>query len=180
MQKESKENDDEQVKEESEAHKAQIESEDSAKEQAELKDRLLRMAAEFDNYKKRVAKDIDNSKEMGRADVISKLLPTVDEFELAIGSFDKKDEHLKGIELIYSNLMSTLRGFGLREVEVDGKFDPYRHEIMLVQQSDKEDGTIINVVRKGYMLNAVMLRPASVIVAKSETPKDEKNEKKSE
>lgn len=144
---------------------------------AELKDRLLRLAAEFDNYKKRVAKDIDISKEMGRADVISKLLPTLDEFEIALDSFDKKDEHLKGMSLIYSNLMSTLKGFGLREVDSSGKFDPYKHEIMLVKESEKDDDTIIEVIRKGYMLNTLMLRPASVIVAKHEEAANKKEEK---
>lgn len=136
-------------------------------ERAEMKDRLVRMAADFDNYKKRVAKDIDNSMEKGRIDVITKLLPTVDEFGLALESFDKTDGHLKGMSLIYANMMSTLKGFGVREIEAEGKFDPYKHEIVLVQESDKdEDDVIVKVVRKGYMLNTIMLRPASVIVAK--------------
>ncbi len=178
---EESKNDDKKADKEGEIE--EVEAEEVASEGAELKDRILRMAAEFDNYKKRVAKDIDNSKEAGRADVISKLLPTVDEFELAINSFDKKDEHLKGISLIYSNLMSTLRGFGLREIQADGKFDPYKHETMLVQESDEEDGKIVKVVRKGYMLNTIMLRPASVIIAKSKAPQEgekKENEKKSE
>src|SRR5271166_3719664 len=105
------------MEEEPQGAEAQAELGGDAKEQAELKDRLLRLAAEFDNYKKRVAKDIDNSKEMGRADVITKLLPSLDEFELAIDSLDKKDEHVKGISLVYGNMMNTLKGFGLREIE---------------------------------------------------------------
>jgi molecular chaperone GrpE len=142
-------------------------------EAAELKDRLLRMAAEFDNYKKRVAKDIDNSKDLGRADVISKLLPTLDEFELAMASMGKEDENHKGIALIYSNLISTLKGFGLREIDAKGKADPYRHEIVMAQKSDTEDGTIIGVVRKGYMLNEIMIRPASVIISQNDAEKQE-------
>lgn len=149
--------------------KAEAEPKPEGKEEgnAELRDKLLRMAAEFDNYRKRVAKDIDSSKEAGRADVIARLLPTVDEFELALGSFNKDDEHVKGIALIYSNLMSTLKGFGLSEIKVDGKFDPYRHETVMAAESDRPEGEIIEVVRKGYMLNDIMIRPASVIVAKS-------------
>ncbi|MDE1859043.1 MAG: nucleotide exchange factor GrpE [Candidatus Micrarchaeota archaeon] len=162
--------DQENKKVEGKPEKAQAEESKAEPEEGEsdLKDRLLRLAAEFDNYKKRVAKDIANSKDMGRADAVSKLLPTLDEFELAINSFDKKDEHMKGISLVYSNFLNTLNGLGLREIEAVGKFDPYRHEIMLAKQSSEEDGTIIEVVRKGYMLNSVMLRPASVIVAKNE------------
>ncbi len=147
------------------------------KEAADLRDRLLRMAAEFDNYKKRVARDIDVSKESGRIDVISRLLPTVDEFELALDALDMEDEKLKGMSLIYSNMMSTLKGFGLREIDTDGKFDPYKHEIMLVQENDGEEGRILKVVRKGYMLNSFMLRPASVIVAKRVQQEDGKEKK---
>lgn len=149
-------------------------TEGAAKDEcAEVKDRLLRLAAEFDNYKKRVAKDIDNSKDVGRAEVISRLLSTMDEFELALGSFDKEDEHTKGIELIFSNFVSSLRSFGLKEIDVKGKFDPYKHEIMLGRESDKPDGEILEVVRKGYTLNNVMIRPASVIISKKEAGKQE-------
>jgi molecular chaperone GrpE len=167
----------EKPKNDKDGEKNAVQEGSEVREDAGLKDRLLRMAAEFDNYKKRVAKDMDNSKEMGRAEVISKLLPTVDEFELAIGAFESKDEHLKGIDLIYSNMMSTLHSFGLREIEVSGKFDPYRHEIMLAQESDKEDGAIIKVVRKGYLLNTIMLRPASVIVSKGSAQAEGKEKK---
>ncbi len=155
-------------------------SEEGAKSESSesdnLKDRVLRMAAEFDNYKKRVAKEIEGSKEAGKADIITKLLPTVDEFELALDSFGKDDEHRKGIALIYSNLMGTLKGCGLREIESRGKFDPYKHEIVLTRESKEEDGVIIEVIRKGYMLNNIMLRPASVIVSKMEEGKKENGE----
>ena len=150
---------------------------------AGLKDRLLRMAAEFDNYKKRVSKEMDSSKAMGRADAVAKLLPTLDEFELAMEAFSsrgKEDEHMKGVALVYSNLLSTLRGMGLREIASDGKFDPYRHEIVLVQESGREDGSIIEVVRKGYMLNDIMLRPASVIVSRKGAGDNNDKEKKGE
>lgn len=143
-----------------------------ADQNAQLRDRLLRLAAEFDNYKKRVAKDLDSSKELGRSEVVAKLLPTIDEFELAMRAFEKDDEHMKGMALIFSNLMSTLKGFGLREIDVTGKFDPYKHEIVLVRESEKDDGEIIEVVRKGYTMNNVMLRPASVIVSKPESGKE--------
>ena len=141
-----------------------------------LKDRILRMAAEFDNYKKRVAKEIEGSKEAGKAEVITKLLPAVDEFELALDALGKEDEHRKGIALIYSNLMGTLKNCGLHEIESHGKFDPYKHEIVLTRESKEEDGMIIEVIRKGYMLNNIMLRPASVIVSRKETGKEENGE----
>jgi molecular chaperone GrpE len=149
-----------------------------AEQVAELKDRLLRLAAEFDNYKKRVAKDLDGSKNIGRAEVISKLLPTVDEFELALNAFGKEDDHFKGMALVFSNFMSTLRSFGLREIKSDGKFDPYRHEIVLARDSDRPEGEILEVVRKGYMVDDMMVRPASVIISKNTVVNDGNGSKK--
>ena len=146
------------------------------KELADLKDRMLRLAAEFDNYKKRVAKDLSASSDKGKADIIAKLLPVIDEFELAISNMDVKQEHAKGISLIYSNFISTLKSAGLRELEVSGRYDPYKQDIILAEESDEEEGTILEVVRKGYAFNEIMLRPASVIVAKKRHVEQTKNE----
>jgi molecular chaperone GrpE len=151
------------------------EAEAEAKESGELRERLLRMAAEFDNYKKRVAKDIEGSKDLGHADVIARLLPIVDEFELALGALGKDEGNHKGVAMIYSNFVGILKGFGLKEIDARGKADPFRHEVVLTRESDREDGTIIEVVRKGYTINNVMLRPSSVIIAKKDTAG--KNEK---
>ncbi len=129
-----------------------------------VRERLLRLAAEFDNYKKRVAKEIDASKGMGRAEAVAKILPNMDEFDLAIAAMGKGDGE-RGMLLVYSNFTNTLKGLGLREIETTGTFDPYKHEIMLTRASDKKEGTILEVVRKGYTLNGIMLRPASVIVS---------------
>lgn len=145
---------------------------------SEIRDRLLRLAAEFDNYKKRVAKEMDGAKDVGKADAISRLLPTLDEFELALGSFGKQDEHMKGMELIFSNFISALKGLGLKEIDVGGRFDPYKHEIVLNRESSMPDGEILEVVRKGYVLNNIMLRPASVIISKYGAGADAQKEEK--
>lgn len=172
-------------KKENESDKAKAESEkepDMAKELEmqkkeydELKERMLRIAAEFDNYKKRVKKDIDDAERTGKASLISNILPVIDEFELAIMAMNgSKDSGVivKGIEMLYSNLMDRLEKEGLKAVEVGKLFDPYKHEIMMVKETDKEDGTIIEVVKKGYMFNDRLLRPASVIVSKSRNGND--------
>jgi molecular chaperone GrpE len=141
------------------------ESADSA-EIADLRDRLLRLAAEFDNYKKRVAKDIDSSKRLGKAELMRSIVPVLDEFELAINAKGLDDETAKGIELVYSNLVDSLKREGLCVIDTEGKFDPFRHEIMLTKESGEEDGTIIGVIRKGYSMGDILIRPASVIVSK--------------
>lgn len=140
-----------------------------AKEIDEVKDRLLRLAAEFDNYKKQAAKDMDGAKSMGKVELIKKLLPTLDEFELALyamGNAASDKEHARGVELVFSNISDALRSAGLKEIEAKGKYDPYKHEIVMIRESGEAEGTILEVVRKGYSFNGMMLRPASVIVSK--------------
>jgi len=159
-------------------------SADCEKELAEMKDRLLRLAAEFDNYKKRSAKEMDSAKNLGKAELTRMLLPALDEFELAMcalnGACDEKSKgHAKGIELVFSNIAGTLKNSGLKEIEAKGKYDPYKHEILMTRESKDEEGIILDVVRKGYMFNDLMLRPSAVIVSKGKETlnEDEKQTK---
>lgn len=144
-------------------------------EAAELKDRLLRMAAEFDNYKKRTSKEIENAKTLGKAELMRKLLTVLDEFQLAIEAIESKGENDKGIGLVFSNFRDALKKEGLTEIEAKGVFDPYKHEIMLAKNSKEPEGAIVEVVRKGYSLNGILIRPASVIVSNGK--QEEKQEK---
>ncbi|MGC8629030.1 MAG: nucleotide exchange factor GrpE [Candidatus Micrarchaeia archaeon] len=138
------------------------------KQIAELKDRLLRLVAEFDNYRKRAAEDMKSAKDLGKAELIAKLLPAIDSFEIAISSIiynPEQREKDKGFELVFSEFYDTLKKEGLEEIDTKGKYDPYKHEVVLTRPSDKEDGTIIEVIRKGYAFNGILLRPASVIIS---------------
>lgn len=158
----SQENQKQEGKEAQQAQQAQ----QANKEVEELRDRLLRLAAEFDNYKKMVQRDIDNAKNMGKAELIAKLLPAIDAFEIALLSMPEREkETVKGLELVFTELYDTLKKEGLEEIPAKGKLDPYKHEVLLARPSDKEEGTILEVVRKGYMFNGIMIRPASVIVS---------------
>lgn len=142
-------------------------------ESAELRERLLRLAAEFDNYKKRVAKEIDESKSLGKAEFVRKILPTLDEFELAIAAMDGGNGSAKGIEMVYANLLAALKAEGLQQIDGKGKADPYKHDVVMVREDGKEDGTIIEVVRKGYAFNGMLIRPASVIISKGKAQEGE-------
>jgi molecular chaperone GrpE len=147
------------------------------KEVAEMKDKLLRLAAEFDNYKKRSAKELEAARAMGKAELAKALLPTLDEFELALSALSDSEhdkQHLKGVELVFSNILGSLKSAGLREVDSKGKYDPYKHEIIMTRESKEPEGTIIEVVRKGYTFNDMLLRPSAVIVSKSDASKEEK------
>ncbi len=143
-----------------------------------MKERMLRLAAEFDNYKKRVKSDMEKAQALGKAEILQGLLPVLDEFELAMLSISSSQDRslAKGVEMVYSNLMDSLEREGLTEISTDGAFDPYKHEIVVVKAgSSKKPGTILEVVKKGYTFNGIMLRPASVIIAKE--TEEEKKEK---
>ncbi len=140
----------------------EVTPEDEGREQ---KERLMRLAAEFDNYKKRVAKEIEGSREVGKASLASKLLPVLDEFQLAMENIDMKTEQGKGMAIVLSNFIDILKKDGLREIENDGTYDPYKHEVLMTKDSEEKEGKIIAVVRKGYTWKDIMLRPASVIVS---------------
>ncbi|MCL4381052.1 nucleotide exchange factor GrpE [Candidatus Marsarchaeota archaeon] len=141
------------------------------------KEQILRLIAEFDNYKKRAKNDIDNAKIIGKAELLKNLLSVIDEFDLALLALSEmKDRNIvKGIELLYSNFIAQLRKEGLEETDSNGTFDPYKHEIIISAPSAKPYGTILEVVKKGYMFKGIMLRPASVIISNGKENK--KNEK---
>lgn len=163
------------------AQKPADEAKAGAESPEELKDRLLRLAAEFDNYRKKTRKDMDSAKMLGKAELVKNLLPVLDEFEVAMMAMEnaKNDGIAKGVEMLYSNLIEALRKDGLREVPAKGVFDPYKHEVIMAIESEKPAGTILEVVKKGYTLNDILLRPPAVIVAKgpTEAKKDGDGEK---
>ncbi len=148
-------------------------------EEPDYKERLIRLAAEFDNYKKRTKTDIDNAKTMGKAELTSNLLSVLDEFEVALIAVGKTEDKTiaRGVELLYSNFFDALKKAGLEEVSASGQADPYKHEIIMIRESDKPDGTILEVAKKGYIFKGMLLRPASVIVSKK-NEKEEKNDAK--
>lgn len=142
---------------------------------AEMREKMLRLAAEFDNYKKRIRKEVEEAGIAGKASLVKEILPVVDEFQLAILALEKAGDKdmLKGITMLYSNFMDTLKRNGLSEISCEGRFNPFRHEIVMVRESREKEGTILDVVKKGYEFNGRMIRPASVVVAKPEGEKED-------
>jgi len=143
----------------------------------ELIETLQRLQAEFENHKKRVDKEKCEFTKYAKHELLTKLLPILDSFELAIkNSKNNADDISQGIELIFSQLYSTLESEGVRKIEALGKkFDPYKHEVLLQEVSDKEEGTVLEELQKGYMLNDKVLRHTKVKIAKQ---KETGNEKK--
>lgn len=142
-------------------------------ELALMKDRLQRVTADFDNFKKRLERERASLVDTIEADLIKELLPVIDNFDRAINEH-KKEKHspeldvwLEGFELIAKSLYKFLSEHDVQVMTNVTHFDPQFHEaIAQVAAPDKEHGTIIEVVKQGFMYKNNVLRPAQVVVAK--------------
>jgi len=136
-------------------------------ERDELFDRLQRLAAEFDNFRKRSAREAAATIERANERLVKELLPVLDDLGRALEAAAEHEEAKleEGVRLVHRSLADLLAKEGLAEIETDGKFDPHVHEALLSQPSDAEEGSVIEVVQKGYKLGDKVLRPARVVVA---------------
>lgn len=138
----------------------------------ELTDTLKRLQAEFENYKKRVDKEHASNVKNSNAEIIKELLAVLDSFELALksnGTCENPEiaKFRKGLELIYAQLYSILEDDGLKIIDTKNKkFDPYKHEVLLVKECSEPDDMILQEFQKGYMLNDIILRHSKVMIAK--------------
>jgi len=157
---------------------AQPEQQDPSAEAAELKqqrddyyDRLLRKTAEFDNYRRRTDRERLQLSEAAAADLLTELLPLVDDLERALkadASTEAGEAVRKGVELIHRQLLEILRKRGVKPIEALGAdFDPHFHNAVASDASEgHREGEVIEEFRRGYMLGDRLLRPAMVKVAK--------------
>jgi molecular chaperone GrpE len=133
----------------------------------QLFDRLQRLAAEFDNFRKRSARDQAAFAERANERIVKELIPILDDLGRALEAASQHQEAKleEGVRLVHRALADLLTKEGLAEIETDGKFDPHVHEALLTQPSEAEEGSVIEVVQKGYKLGDKVLRPARVVVA---------------
>jgi molecular chaperone GrpE len=140
-------------------------------------DRLLRTMADFDNYKKRVTRERQEAVKYAYAPLLEKLIPVLDHFDKALdaarnATTDSPEAFHDGITMICQQLRTALTEAGLEEINAVGQpFDPNWHEAVSQQPTtDVPDGQVTQQLRKGYRLRDRLLRPASVVVAKSPAP----------
>ena len=138
----------------------------------QYKDQLLRKAAEFENYKKRTENDYGSIIKYSNEDLISKLLPVVDDFERSLKALQKNkpaadDVFARALELIYNKLLKILEAQGVKHFEVLGlPFDPQLHDaLMQIPRADVAPHTVIEEVEKGYRLQDKVIRHARVVVS---------------
>jgi molecular chaperone GrpE len=153
------------------------EKQENKNELQEVKELLQRKQAELENYRKQVDKRFIEMKELANKNLIFKLLPVVDNFELALKSADTNsnpEDFLKGVELIYSQLFSFLENNHIQPMVTEKKeFDPYLHEALMKVNSDLPENVIIEELQKGFMLHDKVLRHAKVKISAGKKKEDD-------
>ena len=131
-------------------------------------DSYLRLAADFDNYRKRVAREQVELTSRANERILNELLPVLDDLERALEAAAEHEEAKleEGVRLVHRSLLGLVERHGLSEIATEGAFDPHVHEALLTQPADSaEEGSVLQVLQKGYRLGDKVLRPARVIVA---------------
>jgi len=136
----------------------------------EAKDKYLRLYSEFENFRRRTAKERLDLISSASADLMSALLPVIDDFERAHNAFDEKSEAKtvkEGYDLIYNKLKNIIEQKGLKAMDLKAgdDFDPEFHEAItqIPAPEDKLKGKIVDVIEKGYLLNDKVVRFAKVV-----------------
>jgi len=190
--------DDDRVEETAPEVEEPSELEVARRERDEYLDALQRLKAEFDNYRKRVAREEAVLAVRASERLVKELVPVLDDLERALeaaadhsarsaagragGSATDRlrqayaDEAKleEGVRLVHRALAGALAREGLVEIETDGTFDPHTQEALLAQPSEADEGTVIQVVQKGYRLGDRVLRPARVVVSAGVAPEGER------
>lgn len=130
----------------------------------------LRAVADLQNYRRRVSQELQREREAGKASIIEEILPILDNFERTLNAGKagaSLESLLEGVQLIEKQLRATLERHGLRPIEAEGQpFDPELHEAILAEPSDTEEGTVLEVLERGYLLGERVVRPAKTKVSK--------------
>ena len=130
--------------------------------------KLQYLQADFENYKKRAEKEKENWRKYSNETLIKNFLFVLDNFEQALANIPKDSQIMTGLKIIFKQFWKILESEGLKPIKAVGeKFDPFKHEaLMVVENKDKEEDTIIEQIQKGYMLHTKVIRPSKVMVAK--------------
>ncbi len=141
--------------------------EEQKKKADEYVDSLKRNMAEFDNFKKRMNKEKESLYTSILSDVISNLLPVIDNFEKAKDAECTDETYKTGVSMIYNQLMELLNKQGVEKIpDLGVTFDPDIHEaVMSVEDETKGDKEIVEVFRTGYRLKDKVVRHSLVKVA---------------
>lgn len=150
--------------------KAKDEEIESLKQQVETEEnKYLKLYAEFENFKRRNRQEMETNNKYKHQGMVEDLLPIIDNFERALkieGDSESFNSLLKGVEMVYNDLVNTLMKHDVREIESVGQpFDPNYHQAVMTEASDEDDGIVIEEFQKGYILKDRVIRPSMVKVS---------------
>lgn len=136
------------------------------------RDTAMRTAAEYDNYRKRMGKDKEDLLRYANQRFLEELLPVIDNFDMGMQAASGESSSMIyiGMNMVKKQLDEFLAGQGVTQIpaEIGHVFDHNIHEAIQREASDQPEGTILRVIRKGYMLKDRLLRPSNVVVAHNE------------
>ena len=155
----------------------------------ELEDKLARTLAEMENQRRRYEKEKDDAFEYGGFSFARESLSLIDNFDRAkqslendekIKSSDALKKTLEHLDIVKKDLISIFKKNNIEEiVAVNKKLDPNLHQAMMeIEDENKESGTIVQEIQKGYIMKDRLLRPSLVAVSKKPEKNEEKNEEK--
>ena len=165
---------------------AELSPEDKIKE---LEEKLTRTLAEMENQRRRFEKEKDDAFEYGGFSFARESLNLIDNFDRAKQSLEN-DEKIKGsdvlkktlehLDIVKKDLISIFKKNNIEEiVAVDKKLDPNLHQAMMeIEDNNKEPGTIVQEIQKGFKMKDRLLRPSLVAVSKKTGKNEEKSEEK--
>ena len=127
--------------------------------------RLQYLQADFDNYRKSLEREREQVIQLAAEALVRDLLPVLDDLERALPSLSQ-EKNREGFQLLSRKLHKILESHGVRDIESHGKqFDPNFHEAIAKEESDEEEGTILEEYQRGYLLRSKVIRPSKVKIA---------------
>ncbi len=139
----------------------------------EAREQILRLKAEMENQRRRSAREVENAHKYALERFVQELLPVIDSLEMGRDASMAEGATLEklreGTDLTLKMLLSTIDKFGIKAVHPEGEpFDPELHQAMsMLESSEHEPNTVMNVMQKGYLLNDRLVRPAMVVVSRA-------------
>ncbi len=142
------------------------------------KETAMRTAADLENYRKRMSREKTEAIKFGNQRLIEDLLPVIDNFNMGMMAAEAESGSMiyMGMKMVQAQMEGFLSGQGVTEAEtvIGSDFNPNIHDAMSQEESDEhEDGKIIRVMRKGYLLGDRLIRPANVVVSQKADEKEE-------
>lgn len=149
-------------------------------EEESLKNQLLRLQADFDNFRKRTQRERNELFLFANEALFLEMLPVIDHFEMGFKSAEAHQTDgsvTEGFRIVYNQLLDVLKKFNVTAIDTVGEpFNPHRHEAVLHMPSDKPAETVLEQVRRGYLLGDKLLRAAQVIISSGPAEPAEKKE----